>query len=73
MFFLIQFVCRLFVSGTSLNESKMDSLLSYREMEPNLSLYEDKLKFYFVASEHDEHSMQYAQEVSCLEMGDMRL
>lgn len=42
----------------------MDPLLSYREMEPNLSLYEDKLKFYFVTSDHDQQSMQFAQEVS---------
>lgn len=37
--------------------------MSYREMEPNLSLYEDKLKFYFVASENDQ-SMLFAREVS---------
>lgn len=37
--------------------------MSYREMEPNLSLYEDKLKFYFVAIENDQ-SMLFAREVS---------
>lgn len=41
-------------------------LLSYRDVEPNLSLYEDKLKFYFVASKEDEQSMQVVREVSAL-------
>lgn len=48
-----------------IHQSKMNSmLLSYREGEQNLSLYEDKLKFYFIASNEDENSMQFARDVS---------
>lgn len=43
----------------------MDISLSMRDVESNLSLYEDKLKFYFVSNADQEESetIIYAKEV----------